>query len=209
MKTINKMIMMFVCLLLPIGAGAQDTHWTCDTHAYEYDMAVYFTLSIDGSVVDNMSNYEVAAFCGDVCRGISKVLTAEKDGHETTYGYIRIRSNQAAGETINFKVYVKDTSRELDIEDFTLTFQSQKAIGLPSNPLELHIPYFIVGDADGDGSVSVTDIAVVVNSILMLPNTNFSFYGADANGDNHITVTDIGVIVDIILGHNANSLEPQ
>ena len=55
----------------------------------------------------------------------------------------------------------------------------------------------------------MTDIAVVVNSILVLPNTNFSFYGADANGDNHITVTDIGVIVDIILGHNANNLEPQ
>ena len=158
MKTINKMIMMFVCLLLPIGAGAQDSRWTCDTHAYEYDMTVYFTLSTDGSVVDNMSNYEVAAFCGDVCRGISKILTVIKNGHETTYGYIRIRSNQATGETISFKVYAKDTSRELDIEDFTLTFQSQKAIGLPSNPQELHIPYFIIGDADGDGSIQIDPV---------------------------------------------------
>ena len=71
------------------------------------------------------------------------------------------------------------------------------------------------GDANGDGSISVTDIAVVVNCILQLPNTgSFSEYGADANGDGDITVTDIGVIVDKILGNTASSrkqqdLEPQ
>jgi len=56
------------------------------------------------------------------------------------------------------------------------------------------------GDANGDGTVSVTDIAVVVNHILSLGNAQFDAYGADANGDNQITVTDIGVIVDMILG---------
>jgi hypothetical protein len=69
------------------------------------------------------------------------------------------------------------------------------------------------GDANGDGNVSVTDIAVVVNQILQLPNPSYSPYGADANGDGSVTVTDIGVIVDIILGHNSgssnNSPEPQ
>ena len=61
------------------------------------------------------------------------------------------------------------------------------------------------GDANGDGNISVTDIAVVVNYILQLPNTNFSFTGADANGDGYVTVTDIGVIVDMILGNNVNN----
>lgn len=57
------------------------------------------------------------------------------------------------------------------------------------------------GDANGDKSVSVTDIAVVVNEILQITNTGgFMMYGADANGDGDITVTDIGVIVDKILG---------
>ena len=70
------------------------------------------------------------------------------------------------------------------------------------------------GDANNDGKITVTDIAVVVNHILQLSNTEFSFFGADANGDNQITVTDIGVIVDMILGNAANSrmlqfLEPQ
>ena len=59
------------------------------------------------------------------------------------------------------------------------------------------------GDANGDGNISVTDIAVVVNCILQLDNTGgFSPDGADANGDGQVTVTDIGVIVDKILGTN-------
>ena len=62
------------------------------------------------------------------------------------------------------------------------------------------------GDANGDGSISVTDIAVVVNCILQLTNNGgFSKYGADANGDGDITVTDIGVIVDLILGTSGNA----
>ena len=74
------------------------------------------------------------------------------------------------------------------------------------------------GDANGDKSVSVTDIAVVVNEILQITNSGgFMMYGADANGDGDITVTDIGVIVDKILGTktSANSrkmeqeVEPQ
>ena len=62
------------------------------------------------------------------------------------------------------------------------------------------------GDANADGNVSVTDIAVVVNCILQLDNTGgFSEYGADANGDGQVTVTDIGVIVDKILGTSGNA----
>jgi len=80
----------------------------------------------------------------------------------------------------------------------------------------LNVPATVKGgDANGDGKVTVTDIAVVVNEILSIPNgDNFSAEGADANGDGKITVTDIGVIVDMILGNNANAgntdeLEPQ
>ena len=61
------------------------------------------------------------------------------------------------------------------------------------------------GDANADGSVSVTDIAVVVNEILQISNTIISFYGADANDDLNVTVTDIGVIVDMILGNSGGN----
>ena len=71
------------------------------------------------------------------------------------------------------------------------------------------------GDANDDGNVTVTDIAVVVNEILQLPNTDISTDNADANSDGQITVTDIGVIVDMILGNTVagsrklQGLEPQ
>ena len=78
-------------------------------------------------------------------------------------------------------------------------------------------PSSLRGDANDDGSISVTDIAVVVNCILQLPNNGgYSEFGADANGDGDVTVTDIGVIVDKILGTSGNSgnagakeMEPQ
>jgi hypothetical protein len=65
----------------------------------------------------------------------------------------------------------------------------------------------IIGDANCDGSVSVTDIAVVVNHILQLGNDQFNKYSADANGDGDVTVTDIGIIVDMILGKNNPSVK--
>ena len=73
------------------------------------------------------------------------------------------------------------------------------------------------GDANGDGTITVTDIAVVVNRILQLDAEGGYETGLDANRDGQITVTDIGVIVDKILGTktSANSrkmeqeMEPQ
>ena len=65
----------------------------------------------------------------------------------------------------------------------------------------------VIGDANCDGSVSVTDIAVVVNHILQLGNDQFNKYSADANGDGDVTVTDIGIIVDMILGKNNPSVK--
>jgi hypothetical protein len=73
------------------------------------------------------------------------------------------------------------------------------------------------GDANGDGTITVTDIAVVVNRILQLDAEGGYETGLDANRDGQVTVTDIGVIVDKILGTktSANSrkmeqeVEPQ
>lgn len=102
---------------------------------------------------------------------------------------------------------------------------ASSAEGIPSYRAFLVSPSFsastlkavfpLPGDANDDGNVTVTDIAVVVNEILQLPNTDISTDNADANSDGQITVTDIGVIVDMILGNTAASsrklqgLEPQ
>ena len=57
----------------------------------------------------------------------------------------------------------------------------------------------LMGDANGDGKVNVTDIMLVANYILKLDADNFQEQAADVNADSRINVTDIMGIANIIL----------
>ncbi len=58
---------------------------------------------------------------------------------------------------------------------------------------------FDLGDVNGDGIITVTDVMMLVNSILGHVNNNFITANADVNNDNNITVTDVMVLVNNIL----------
>lgn len=133
MKTIIKFILMVLCGALCIEVHAQSSHWQFDAYAYRYDMTAYVSLSIDGEMVTDYSDYEIAAFCGEECRGIASIQKVEKDGNENFYGYLRIRSNQDTGETIIFKAYQSST-KTVFVGTDTIVFNSEEAIGLPSSP---------------------------------------------------------------------------
>ena len=62
----------------------------------------------------------------------------------------------------------------------------------------------ISGDFNGDGSISITDVTMLVDVILTgLPqNTDTSIY--DINGDGNVTISDVTVLVDMILNGNGN-----
>jgi len=108
---------------------------------------------------------------------LANTATGAPEGYQ--YGYI------ASAGTLD------GTTLTMPDEDVTISVDPENLVPLPIQR----------GDANADGSISVTDIAVVVNCILQLDNNGgFSEYGADANGDGQVTVTDIGVIVDKILG---------
>ena len=64
--------------------------------------------------------------------------------------------------------------------------------GEPSAPL--------LGDVNGDGSITVVDVTTLVDYILGISNEFFVFRNADINGNGTITVTDVTSLVDIILG---------
>ena len=150
--------MMCLCLLLPIGVGAQGAqHWTLDPYAYQYDMTAYITVAVMGNAVSDLSDYEVAAFCGEECRGVSKIQSVEKDGQTTMYGYLRIRSNHVQGENITFKVYQKSLDVELVTFDNTVIFKSQDVIGLPSSPL-------IINTQEGKSTITFVSEGVVLQS---------------------------------------------
>ena len=58
----------------------------------------------------------------------------------------------------------------------------------------------LVGDANGDGEVNVSDATITVQHILTNLSNGFVFYNADVNEDCHVIITDVTAIVGIILG---------
>lgn len=69
--------------------------------------------------------------------------------------------------------------------------------------LTLNIRDVILGDANGDGDVTVTDVGMVIDDILENTPANFVKAAADVNEDGDVTVTDVGLIIDIILSDGA------
>ena len=63
----------------------------------------------------------------------------------------------------------------------------------------------IKGDVDSDGTVSVTDIAMIVNYILGVNDNNFIAANADINSDGEIDINDVMATVSIILGDDGGN----
>ena len=65
---------------------------------------------------------------------------------------------------------------------------------------------YVPGDANGDGSLSVSDIVMVANHIMGVASESFSVKAADMNEDGSITVSDIVALSnDIMNGTSASS----
>ena len=58
------------------------------------------------------------------------------------------------------------------------------------------------GDINGDGSVDVTDVNIIVNIILGKDNASNYPGNANVDGQGGIDVSDVNVIVNIMLGKN-------
>ena len=118
--------------------AVQAAHWECNIHAFQYDMTVYATLQLNGTTVTNPDAYEIAAFCGDECRGVASIETIS--GTDISFYYLRVHSNTTTGETITFKCYDTTTKEEVPINE-NLEFTSQAVTGYPSQP------FFLTGKA--------------------------------------------------------------
>ena len=57
-----------------------------------------------------------------------------------------------------------------------------------------------LGDVNGDGTISINDIAMIVNHILGVTDSNFIMAYADVDGDGEISINDVMGAVNIILG---------
>ena len=145
----------WLCCLLFAGGTmmAQDSHWAYDAYAFEYDMTTYLTVEYNGNQVSDLSDYEVAAFVGNECRGVSRMIKAENG---SSYLYMRIRSNQKQGERIKLKVYQKSKDKEMECDE-TITFENRSVIGMPSSPRSVKLivtTFTVTVGTSGNGTVT-------------------------------------------------------
>ena len=196
MRKSIKITIAFLCAMFYQGAFAQETtHWTCSPNDFQFDMTAYIALTNDGVAVTDYSDYEVAAFCGDECRGVGEVQTVGT----TSYIYMRIRSNAASGEDITFKVYTKSDDIEADVEEYTMPFVSQGVQGMPSSPVVLNFVPYAPGDADGDGIVDLTDAVAIFEFVMNGEYDGFVGAAADFDGDGIVDLTDAVLLFEFIM----------
>ena len=195
-----KLICCMICMMMVATTVRSQSvsHWSCDIHAYQYDMTVYIQLKYGGKVLSDYSDYEIAAFCGEECRGEATILTTQQGDVKTSVLRIRVRSNDINGDEITFRAYQKSSTEEMLLEE-VLVFESLKVEGSPSEPLVLRLPQILMGDVNGDDAINVTDVGMVIDHILDNTPENFIEAAADVNGDGEVNVTDVGLVIDIIL----------
>lgn len=174
---------------------AQDSQWSVNPYDYKYDMTIYAKVVYEGTEVSDYSNYEIGAFVGNECRGVGDVQT--KDSY--TWVYLRVRSNQASGEKLIFKLYDKSTGRTCVIKPSqVIAFSSQGMIGKPSSPVTLEKPSYTLGDVNEDGIIDVADIVGVHQITAGGSTVGYNQLAADANADGVINVADVVRIRSII-----------
>jgi hypothetical protein len=166
-------------------------------------MTAYAQLKVDGSVVSNYADYEVAAFCGEECRGVAKVQALEDDNPIL---YLRIRSNVTNGETITFRVYQVSTQEEIRLEE-TVEFEPQTMAGTPGKPLMLTFGDDVLnGDVNGDNVVDALDASLILQYVAHKfgdDNTDFIIKAADTNNSNEVDALD----ASLVLQHAAKKID--
>ena len=184
-------IALLVAILAGVGAKAQTPAWTVDPSGYRYDMSLYMDVTFKSQPMD-YSEYIVAAFVGDECRGIAETLDLP-DGSQCLY--MRVRSNQESGETLAFRYRNKATDEVAPIEGVSLAFESNKRVGYPSDPWKVVIEryYDVTIQAGQGGTVNEAGGRLVEGTELTITATPLEGHyfdkWSDGNTDNPRVVT--------------------
>ncbi|MBQ8466187.1 MAG: hypothetical protein IJ546_00660, partial [Prevotella sp.] len=93
----KKILFTLISVLLPLSLWAQESHWQCNPGDFEYDMTVYVSIELDEATITDLSNYEIAAFCGNECRGVVSANDIMETG-TAQVGYLLVRSNSSSSE---------------------------------------------------------------------------------------------------------------
>ena len=64
---------------------------------------------------------------------------------------------------------------------------------------EVLTPPFILGDVNGDGSVSILDLTILINHLLSENPASYCTPSSDINGDGSLSIIDVTMLINLIL----------
>lgn len=177
------------------GAGVSPAHWTFDPAEYDYDMNLHAALTFSGVTVEDYATMEVAAFCGDECRGIAKASSAQGK----LYYEFRIYSKTVQGDVITFKCYNQSTGRELKISE-EIVFDGEQH-GTLSNLFQLSSTQPVTGITLDQNTVTLNtkDTRTLVVTVGPSDASNQSVTWK-SNDVTIATVDDSGIITGVKAG---------
>ena len=141
-------VALLMALFHSVTASAADT-WSVNPSDYRYDMSLYLNVSFANGEKLDYTQYDVAVFVGDECRGVAEVLPLPGG---TDCLYLRARSNSESGETMTFCYRNKSTGEVKVVEKVDFAFSSNASLGMPSSPYEVKIVFYHdVSITAGDG----------------------------------------------------------
>ena len=108
------------------------------------------------------------------------------------------------GELVNFTLDIASDMAvgdyQVNISNIELTTTSLEKINPSDVSATISVKDYDLGDANGDGGVSITDAVTIVYHINGIDVPNFIGAAADVNKDNSISITDAVSVVYIING---------
>lgn len=109
--------------------------------------------------------------------------------------WIKITEVPADSSFIEFRIY-----DDIDYGYCTLAVDSAGNVENKTLRREVGAITYILGDADGDGFVTMADAKLVVDGFLGRKTKYINVKAADVNGDGKVTMADANAIVNICLG---------
>ena len=92
----------------------------------------------------------------------------------------------------------------ISLRNTLFTTSNFEEVAGPDVTANLHVNSYLLGDANGSGTVTVTDVVVTSQYVLEMNPQPFVFEAADVNADNNITVTDVSRIAWMIINPTLN-----
>ena len=155
---------------------------------------------------------------------ISKCQLTDRKGEDHTASYMKLANGNyqvtaiplskaifsgTQGAVVNLTLDVDKGmtvgNYAISLTNIELTTSTTLAINPSDVTATLTVSNIKVGDADGNGKISITDAVAIVSHILGEDIDGFVAAAADVDGNGRITITDAVAVVDMILNGNASA----